>query len=241
MTIAIIPMLIEALPMVTGVGAAVGAAAYAFIYLRKKNTPTQASPQQENRASETELDITSPPQDLPEPAADIVTAAIINTAEPEQKQEAAPIIANSGNELSPEEHTQRQQKLQTLRHMLAATTCPAPTNSALSRHYDAMLTAKAEDCLENEAKMAQLFANYEAAQKPQSVTANVAVKAETPISAAEKTCCVVPEDSMLKRHFLTQLRACIEKNKAPCPTDSTLRRHYETMINAEIDHYLASH
>jgi hypothetical protein len=240
MTIAIIPMLIEALPMVTGVGAAVGAAAYAFIYLRKKNAETEASPQQESSLSQTELTVTTPPTlDLPEPTSNVAATAVASTTQPEQT--AAPVVITPRNELSPEEQTKRQQKLQTLRHMLAATTCPAPTDSALSRHYDAMLTAKAEDCLENEAKMAQLFANYEAAQKPQSATVNVAVKAETPVSAAEEKCCVVPEDSMLKRHFLTQLRACIEKNKAPRPTDSTLRRHYEAMINAEIDHYLASH
>jgi hypothetical protein len=46
--------------------------------------------------------------------------------------------------------------------MLIATTFPSPTDSALSRHYDEMIDAKAEDCLDNEEKMARLVAEYEA-------------------------------------------------------------------------------
>lgn len=44
----------------------------------------------------------------------------------------------------------------------------------------------------------------------------------------------VPQDSMLKRHFVTQLRSLIESKKHPRPTDSMLRRHYDSMIDFEL-------
>lgn len=45
----------------------------------------------------------------------------------------------------------------------------------------------------------------------------------------------LPQDSMLRRHYLTHLRAMIESIKPPRPTDSSLSRHYDTMILAEIE------
>jgi len=39
----------------------------------------------------------------------------------------------------------------------------------------------------------------------------------------------VPEDSVLKRHFLTHLKSEIEAARNACPTDPTLRHHYNTL------------
>lgn len=44
----------------------------------------------------------------------------------------------------------------------------------------------------------------------------------------------VPEDSVLKRHFLSALRARIEAEFHPRPTDSTLKRHYDSLIHSEM-------
>jgi hypothetical protein len=49
----------------------------------------------------------------------------------------------------------------------------------------------------------------------------------------------IPEDSTLRRHYLSMIRANIEKAKAPRPTDSALRRHYDAMIDAEVEKQLA--
>jgi len=43
----------------------------------------------------------------------------------------------------------------------------------------------------------------------------------------------LPEDSTLRRHYLTQLHSMIESLKSARPTDSTLSRHYDAMISAE--------
>ncbi len=48
----------------------------------------------------------------------------------------------------------------------------------------------------------------------------------------------VPQDSMLKRHFVTHLRSLIESKKHPRPTDSMLRRHYDTMVDFELQKQL---
>lgn len=45
----------------------------------------------------------------------------------------------------------------------------------------------------------------------------------------------LPQDSMLRRHYLTHLRATIESLNPPRPTDSSLSRHYDTMILAEVE------
>jgi len=49
----------------------------------------------------------------------------------------------------------------------------------------------------------------------------------------------LPQDSMLRRHYLTNLRTMIESLKLPRPTDSSLSRHYDSLINAEIDQYVS--
>jgi hypothetical protein len=49
----------------------------------------------------------------------------------------------------------------------------------------------------------------------------------------------IPEDSTLKRHFLTNLRAQIESEFHSRPTDVVLKRHYDSFIDSKIDDYLA--
>ena len=48
-----------------------------------------------------------------------------------------------------------------------------------------------------------------------------------------------PEDSMLRRHFMTQLQAKIESSLFPRPTDSTLKRHYDNLVRASVAELLA--
>jgi hypothetical protein len=49
----------------------------------------------------------------------------------------------------------------------------------------------------------------------------------------------VPEDSVLKRHFLTHLQSEIESALFPRPTDSVLQRHYDSLVTAELENRLA--
>ncbi|MEY3289367.1 MAG: hypothetical protein RLZZ419_1609 [Pseudomonadota bacterium] len=44
-----------------------------------------------------------------------------------------------------------------------------------------------------------------------------------------------PQDSALRRHFVSHLRTMVESLQHTRPTDSTLSRHYDSVINAEIE------
>ncbi len=46
---------------------------------------------------------------------------------------------------------------------------------------------------------------------------------------------LVPEDSTLKRHFLSNLQAEIEAGLAPRPTCSMLKRHHDALVCAEME------
>ncbi|MFA5984241.1 MAG: hypothetical protein WC782_09510 [Methylococcaceae bacterium] len=59
---------------------------------------------------------------------------------------------------------------------------------------------------------------------------------QTPATAGVK----IPEDSMLKRHFLSQIQAEIESQLPIKPTEATLKRHYETEIKARLERYLST-
>lgn len=110
------------------------------------------------------------------------------------------------------------------RHYLAnqeaerlARTEPYPSESVLHRHYD---TAH---CLHLDAD---------------APAAPVAKSASKCGCSAEKS--VIPQDSVLRRHFLSQLQAEVESRWSPAPSDSVLRRHYQAMVAAEMASRLAA-
>ncbi|MDD1621907.1 MAG: hypothetical protein LUQ11_10545 [Methylococcaceae bacterium] len=51
---------------------------------------------------------------------------------------------------------------------------------------------------------------------------------------------VIPEDSVLRRHFITQLRSQIERDMYPRPIDPTLQRLYDAMVDDELENRLAA-
>ena len=48
----------------------------------------------------------------------------------------------------------------------------------------------------------------------------------------------IPEDSALKRHFISNLKTEIEAGMSARPTDSALSRHYDAIVAAEMDKLL---
>lgn len=164
-------------------------------------------------------------------------ARLIADYEACQNTDAAALDVSEITEMSAEDFADepmlKRHYLHNIRLMLAATTFPHPTDSVLSRHYEEMIDAKAEACLEDEAKLARLIADYEAAEQQ----AQNEEQDSTPILQHKHV--NIPEDSALRRHYLGILRANIEKNKGPRPSDSVLRRHYDAMIAAEIENYLS--
>ena len=75
-------------------------------------------------------------------------------------------------------------------------------------------------------------------QKPEP--APVAKKQPVPAKVETKKAASlqVPEDSTLKRHFISALKVEVEVSMGPRPTDSTLKRHYDAAVQAELDSLL---
>ncbi|AMK75477.1 MULTISPECIES: hypothetical protein [Methylomonas] len=49
----------------------------------------------------------------------------------------------------------------------------------------------------------------------------------------------IPEDAVLRRHFVSQLRWEIEAALHPRPTDSILQRHYDALVTIKLEQRLA--
>ncbi|WP_262966268.1 hypothetical protein [Methylobacter psychrophilus] len=76
--------------------------------------------------------------------------------------------------------------------------------------------------------------NKPAAHSEPKTTSSVKSKAGSTTILTQQNSNNVPQDSTLKRHFVSHLRTMIESLK-PRPTDSTLSRHYDSLINTEVE------
>jgi len=83
---------------------------------------------------------------------------------------------------------------------------------------------------EPEVKADPVVKEVKADTKP---AAPVAAKVEVKTSKRQ-----VPEDSALKRHFISTLKADVETSIGPRPTDSTLKRHYDAAVQADLENLL---
>ncbi|WP_052808124.1 hypothetical protein [Methyloterricola oryzae] len=48
----------------------------------------------------------------------------------------------------------------------------------------------------------------------------------------------LPEDSVLRRHYVTHVRQMVEDMAGPVPGDSVLRRHHEQLVGSRVDECL---
>jgi hypothetical protein len=61
---------------------------------------------------------------------------------------------------------------------------------------------------------------------------------DTSANQANASSSLLPEDSVLRRHFITQLRSEIELELFPRPTDATLQRHYDALVETKLENRL---
>lgn len=142
------------------------------------------------------------------------------------------------NPCIPQDATLKRHFLGHLRSMVESLTGSRPTDSTLRRHYETLINTELDKCLADEEQVTTLLRNYQSykktlAQLAESVAPRVVEKPAV-VQSAQEHRQKIPEDSMLRRHFITGLRTIIESNKPPRPTDSMLRRHYNTMIDMEL-------
>ncbi len=99
-----------------------------------------------------------------------------------------------------------------------------PEDSVLRRHYQQQQAAALSAAVLNE------------------VSAIATVTAEATLPAAPETSSprlAIPEDSVLKRHFLAGIQNKLELQHPPRPSDAVLKRHHKQLIQSRIDAYLA--
>lgn len=121
-----------------------------------------------------------------------------------------------------------------------ARTNPYPTDSVLRRHYDALhrLVLESSRLTDNVRPAAREVrqSSAKASIIEQAIGKEAAESSKVIKPAAKIT---IPQDSVLKRHFIHQLRAEIEAEFSPRPSDSVLRRHYDSLIGRELEKRLA--
>jgi len=211
-----------------------------FFMIKRRNIAKQAELITENAV--VDINEPYPPKetDVTETPPQIEQENTINSA-PVTKKEV--LISETHEEESlkinknlPQDSMLRRHYLTHLTMMIEVIYAPYPTDSALKRHYDTMIAAKIEDCLNDNAKMAQLIFDYEIIK---ITPANVAISTKYQQQEASSENKVTLPESTQRRHYLANVRSIIESHHLPRPTDSTLKRHYDTMIEMEIEQYLA--
>jgi hypothetical protein len=68
--------------------------------------------------------------------------------------------------------------------------------------------------------------------KPAVAVANTR---KSPSWAEKKRLYTIPQDSILRRHYLTHVRYMVEVVNNPRPSESVLRRHYEQLISSQVE------
>ncbi len=199
-------------------------------------TLSDVEPSTEQQTNEVapELESTDRPESKPEPS-----------VKPQPSETALSSPEHKSN--FPEDSILKRHYLTHVCAMLEALAPARPTDAVLCRHYDAMMLAKIEQCLNDKQAMDRLLDDYlnnkpaatiEAPATQAGESAATAPQAdENPISDSTYNSSF-PQDSILRRHYLTHVFTMIEALVPTRPTDAVLCRHYDAMIATKIDQCL---
>ncbi len=146
----------------------------------------------------------------------------------------------------PQDSMLRRHYLTHLRAMIEALHTPCPTDSALKRHYDSIIAVELEQCLNDQGAVEQLICKYhdhknaltQTIQDKENLTESPQAQTITQDVVTRQDLLKLPEDSMLRRHFITHLHAMVEAKMPPRPTDPALRTDYDAMVKAEVEKLL---
>lgn len=134
----------------------------------------------------------------------------------------------------PEDSVLRRHFLSQVAMMLESLAPPAPSDSVLRRHHEQWLRARFTATLSDPARLEQLKRDYAALRALRATAAPIPASAAAPLAAAVPRQAVrIPEDSVLRRHFLGHLAMMLERLAPPAPTDSVLRRHHQHWLLSE--------
>ncbi len=160
----------------------------------------------------------------------------------------------------PEDSILKRHFITHIRSQVESALGPRPTDSILKRHYDTLVKSEMEKyvdgpielCVHTEPvavitpvtkfePVTEIAAITETELLVETLTeivvpATPEAKVEHYPKPAEKQ--KIPEDSILRRHFLTHIRSQVETGLGPRPTDSILKRHYDTLVKSEMEKYI---
>lgn len=121
--------------------------------------------------------------------------------------------------LIPQDSTLARHYLAHVQSLIEQLLPPRPSDSTLKRHYNALVAGKLEQCLENKAEMDRLFNESQRPKQAvvEQINAPTKRKQTTKKTASAEpskpqTLESLPEDSMLRRHYVTQQRALTGSN-----------------------------
>lgn len=142
----------------------------------------------------------------------------------------------------PQDSILRRHFLTHLRSQIESGYPSRPTDSILKRHFDNFLATEMEKYVDEPIKPAitgKTSSEAATTNIEQAVTTTTAAPAAAVIEPQSPASTKIqkqqlPQDSILRRHYLTQLRLDIESGLPPHPTDSILKRHYDSLIATEM-------
>ncbi len=105
-----------------------------------------------------------------------------------------------------------------------------PTDSILKRHFENFIVTEMEKYVSE--SIEPLIKNQSVAKsiEPPVTPAAVAVSKPKSMVCAKVHKHKLPQDSILRRHFLSRIQVDIESGLPSRPTDSILKRHYDSLI-----------
>lgn len=153
----------------------------------------------------------------PIPSSESVNGPIVET----KVNETVSLSSKDSNENLPQDSMLRRHYLANLRAMVESLNPPRPTDSSLSRHYDSLIISKIEECLSDKGAIERLICKYEDHKKTLVHQIREHIKPAGPLlkagvskedSTIESEYPKLPEDSVLRRHTITHLKAIAESN-----------------------------
>lgn len=170
---------------------------------------------------------------VPTPAAEIEPEPVSEPVSSPPQAITAVDVAHSDQRADAEREAQK-----------AALANPYPTDSVLRRHYETMhniqrapakAPPEAEPSIPSKASRSRGSIIELAINKDEQAATPVAVARPT-VNTATKP--FLPEDSVLKRHFIQQLKSAIAAEMGPQPSDSVLKRHYDAAARLALEQQL---
>lgn len=192
---------------------------------RKHKLPETATPAKESKpVNEPILNAEPVKEPLPELKAkqSLASSEPVNEPIVEAKtNKTVTLPSKDSNDNLPQDSMLRRHYLANLRAMVESLNPPRPTDSCLSRHFDSLIISKIEECLSDKRAIERLIRKYEdhkrtlvkkieEPKKPAEPSLKAKVMKED--SAVESEYPKLPEDSVLRRHTITHLKAIAESN-----------------------------